>query len=334
MTSASPVPRASMVVLAFNQQDFIEQAIRSAFAQDYPNLEILISDDGSSDRTAEIIRRLVNEYDGPHEVRINQRPKPNGILDHIYDAVGKTTGQWIVGQAGDDLSYPHRVSEIVRAFQESGADAVWSSFDKIDAKGALIERNAQPRPEFEIGRFFRDWKPVQLTGATSAYVRRLFAAVRCPDQPIMAEDYFFSLILGLRRRLVRFIDEPLVAYRVHGQSLTSSYSDLLGVEEYERRVAKTARWGTEIFRLLEDYSADASLIDPSWGSPAELDMTRIRQHRAFLDYVARWMEASPAARISALLRFRDRKQIRWLLPRTFGLNGLVALKRLRSAARA
>src|SRR5690606_870089 len=61
-------PLVTFAVLAYQQEDLIRQAIEAAFAQTYSPLEIILSDDGSGDRTFEVIERMAAAYDGPHSV--------------------------------------------------------------------------------------------------------------------------------------------------------------------------------------------------------------------------------------------------------------------------
>ena len=58
----SAVPKVSIMIVSFNQRNFVAEAIESAVNQDYANLEVVISDDGSTDGTAEIIAQLQSRY--------------------------------------------------------------------------------------------------------------------------------------------------------------------------------------------------------------------------------------------------------------------------------
>ena len=71
----TPTPERPLVTFAlfsYNQEQFIRQAVESAFAQTYSPLEIILSDDFSSDGTFEIMQEMVAAYSGPHRVVLNQ----------------------------------------------------------------------------------------------------------------------------------------------------------------------------------------------------------------------------------------------------------------------
>ena len=61
-------PLVTLALFAYNQEDYVDEAIMAAFAQTYQPLEIILSDDYSSDRTFEVMQEMAREYQGPHEV--------------------------------------------------------------------------------------------------------------------------------------------------------------------------------------------------------------------------------------------------------------------------
>ena len=64
--------KASIVLLCFNQEDLIEESLNSCLQQDYSNLEIVISDDASTDNTISIIEKKLGKYQGNHKIIVNK----------------------------------------------------------------------------------------------------------------------------------------------------------------------------------------------------------------------------------------------------------------------
>ena len=64
--------RATAVVLAYNQSRFVKEAVNSVLSQDFDGLEVILSDDGSSDDTFEIMSQMASSYKGPHTIRLNK----------------------------------------------------------------------------------------------------------------------------------------------------------------------------------------------------------------------------------------------------------------------
>ena len=69
-------PPFSFLMITYNQEQYIADALNSALAQDYPNLEIIVSDDCSSDQTFAIATDIASNYRGPHKITLN-RNEPN-----------------------------------------------------------------------------------------------------------------------------------------------------------------------------------------------------------------------------------------------------------------
>ena len=97
------LPKVSVMIPTYNQQQYIVRAIKSALAQNYPNLEVVISDDQSSDATAEVVKQFLLEINDPR-VKYFRHERNLGILRNycttLYDCA---TGDWVINLDGDDF---------------------------------------------------------------------------------------------------------------------------------------------------------------------------------------------------------------------------------------
>lgn len=111
-------PLVSYCLVTYNQEKYIRDAIQSAFDQNYDNLEIIISDDCSSDRTPEIIDEMVANYHGPHKVIVNKNNPNLGIREHFnkiwYEIAN---GSFFLLAGGDDVSDPLRTKIYIEYFE-------------------------------------------------------------------------------------------------------------------------------------------------------------------------------------------------------------------------
>ena len=110
----SPI-NVTFFLLAYNQEEYIEAACRAALAQTYSPLEIIFSDDYSTDKTFEVIQKIVNDYQGPHKLKTIRNPTNMGLIAHINKAFETASGQLLVIAAGDDITLPHRTEVQVEA---------------------------------------------------------------------------------------------------------------------------------------------------------------------------------------------------------------------------
>jgi glycosyltransferase involved in cell wall biosynthesis len=212
-------PLVSFILLTYNQQQFVEEAVRSALLQTYEPLEIIISDDASTDRTFEKAASVIGEYKGPHSVtgRVNDRNL--GTNGHFNIAVGKAKGEFIVVAAGDDVSLPGRVEKLVRQWQ-SGASGVFSNATIIDAQGGTKDIFVRPGYKHMAG-----WREMVIAGThgawgcTLSWEKRVVESFGDMPEDIMGEDAVIPFRCGLLNGL-SYVDEPLVHYRDHGGNIS------------------------------------------------------------------------------------------------------------------
>ncbi|GAA4010231.1 glycosyltransferase [Sphingomonas humi] len=324
--SRDSLPLATMVILAYNQEEFIDEAIAAALAQDYSNLEIVFSDDCSTDGTFTRIERAVAAYKGPHRLVVNRTARNGtGLVRHFYEAVERSAGKFIIVGAGDDIAYPQRVGRLVEAWRETGAQAISSACQRIDAEGRPFGPVVgDPVGQHPPSRYFVNSSAGQIHGATAAYDRQVFENIRCPDQPIYTEDAFFGLMLAARGFSPHYLAEPLVGYRSHPGAISGGAYD---TAEFERRSAWAAGALADLLELLGS-PASKELVAPDYGTQAVIDWEKLRGDLAYSRYRAGWMTMSLPARLAAMVRFTDPQQRRWMLPRLFGLRPLAASKKL------
>ena len=135
-------PLVSVVMCSYNGIGLIERAIGSILAQTHSNLELLVSDDGSSDGTRDYLASL----DDPR-VRIVLQPENLGYLANKNAAIGLARGDLITQQDQDDVSDPHRLARLVEAIARSGRSIIGCGYRRIGLDGGEV---AVVAPESEI----------------------------------------------------------------------------------------------------------------------------------------------------------------------------------------
>jgi glycosyltransferase involved in cell wall biosynthesis len=309
-------PEVSLILIGYNNERFVEEAINSAFAQNYPRLQIILSDDCSTDQTFEAMKQAAASYAGPHLVELNRTESNCGTVAHLYHAVRRAKGGLIVLAAADDISYPHRVNTLADTWRETGAQALFSSQDLIDESGRILERDHRYD---DSSLEWNDYFPgaCLIRGATSAYARSTFADVKQPTSRILFEDTFFTLMLHLAGKPIVFVDQPLVQYRVHDAAITNAnFREQTSAQLIERE-RRTETYARSILAVLDAFERELGDKAP----PA-----RLASDRAFYEFRTRWMKASFSDRLAALARARRHQHRRWLLARHFGPNALAWLK--------
>ena len=261
----TPPPLVSVIVVAYKQEPFIRAAVRSALAQTYAPLEIVLCDDCSPDRTFEIMQEEAQAYRGPHAVVLHRNPTNLGVAGNYNQAASLAKGDLIVVQDGDDISHPDRTAKLAYASQHpTPVDMVCSRFSMIDGAGeALPEWKLPPVSPTNLEDALRRGS-ISAAGCASAYSRALWTKYGPIDPEVLQEDGVLPF-RALLERGIRIVGEPLVEYRVHGGNLFA------GRTPPRARVAMR-RWARNWVAISRDWRRswtvsgreDAVFLRPLW----------------------------------------------------------------------
>jgi glycosyltransferase involved in cell wall biosynthesis len=130
----SDLPLVTIVTPAYNQADYLSETIDSVLAQDYPNIEYIVIDDGSTDCTSEILKQYDGRIRGESQANIGQA----ATLNRGWQM---GSGQIVGYLSADDLLKPFAISESVPfMLRNPEAILVYPDFELIDAKGKFIRK--------------------------------------------------------------------------------------------------------------------------------------------------------------------------------------------------
>jgi glycosyltransferase involved in cell wall biosynthesis len=221
-------PLISFILGCYNQELFIREALESAFAQTYSPLEIVISDDCSSDRTFDVVREMAAEYKGPHKLKLNRNSTNRGIGGNVNRAIEMCEGELALVAAGDDVSVPHRTEVTFQFWEQSGrrATSLCSSYTTISAEGNEMglggfrgdpnDTRAVMPLEGDLFEFLSTRRPA-VCGCSHAWSPELFKYFG----PLKSD--LEDLVLSFRSLAISqilYIREPLVKYRRHGANVS------------------------------------------------------------------------------------------------------------------
>lgn len=255
-------PLVSFVLFHYNQENLVARAMKAALAQDYHPLEIIVSDDCSSDGTWAAIQEIAASYHGSHRLRTVRNESNMGIGPHVGKVGMMAQGELIVQADGDDISAPDRVSRIVAEWVAQGKPegALHSAVRIPDKHGHYrISRGRGADPDkASLDYFVRNQFRGQFYGAAAAYTKGVFS--RFPPLCSGFEDValnFRALLIGR----VMYVDGALVDYNISDDSV----SHPLRIWERDRG----RRWFDSIYRNLEAMEVDYSHYLASQGLTAD-----------------------------------------------------------------
>jgi hypothetical protein len=244
-------PLVSILVIAYNQAQQIGDAIGSALAQTYQPLEIIISDDASSDATFAAIEAAVAGYSGAHRVITRRNTVNQGISAHLSQLAQMAHGELLFVAAGDDMSAPQRCERVVDFWLAHGRrpDLIATDLADMDEAGHVHERVSPT--ELDTYRSFDDWLAGRpwLIGAAHTWSRRLFERFG-PMLPGAAAEDQIMVLRAILSGGAMSLREPLVRYRRGGLSRKRRYGS---VDELIARMRQSNRHGlAELAQLQRD----------------------------------------------------------------------------------
>jgi len=315
-------PLVTLAVLVYNQVDYVESSIRGALSQDYSNLEIIISDDCSTDGTFNRVKEIVSQYKGDHTVRVNQTSKNKCTLGHFFDVIDLASGELLVLAAGDDISKPERVTKTVNVWKEESAVGIFSNYELIDGDGDGVANGEIYNPSGEsllLTRVFKKADSFDIHGASSSYDMSFLSSLPRVNGRFFFEDTFMTFMINILGGKISKIDEPLVFYRSHSDSISNAKSELYSlssIQSTEKRASDYAANKYELYILLREIA----LSIPNNKINILFDFHELNSHIDKLKLKSSWTKSLFLKRVSYTYKYRQDKHFyKWITPRILGL---------------
>jgi glycosyltransferase involved in cell wall biosynthesis len=244
-------PLISVIVTTYNYAHTVGTAIRSVLAQDYPNLEVLVLDNASTDATQAVVRDLARD----RRVRYHRHPTNIGMVRNHNAGLRMAKGRYVSFLSADDFLMPGFLSRSFAFLQaHPEIDVRYGSTYFVDPHerfSGIRQMAGQPLFAYEGGR--NEFASLLAEGCYMCFptmlVRRdLYERFGPLDESITAADY--DIVLRWAERGVRFAydPEPVVGVRLHPhqQSSVQNYvADGTDLKEILALIRRFTRPGTE-----------------------------------------------------------------------------------------
>jgi len=213
-------PLVTVAMSSYNHEDYVEEAILSIINQTYKNIELIVIDDGSKDRTRDILSELQKQYGFFLEFHENQ-----GICKTLNKAINQyANGKYIDFLASDDIMMPNKIEKQLKFFEENPEyDMVFGKVHMIDANGKIIENFKIFEPFDEPVKYisFDMLIDNNRIPAPSIMMRRsIWDKCGGYDENMIIEDFDLSLKIAHNGKIA-YLDDYFAYYRWHGQNLST-----------------------------------------------------------------------------------------------------------------
>jgi len=228
-------PLVSIVTPSFNQADFIEETLCSVLEQDYPRIEYIVIDGGSTDGSVEIIRKYADRL----AYWVSERDA--GQSDAINKGLRRATGDIVAWLNSDDYYVPHALTAAVQclvAHPEAGM--VYGNVDVVDAHGQVLKRGVGS--DYDLARQLL--QEIIVPQPAAFWWRRVTEDVGYLRTDLhYAMDWDLWLRIG-RRYSIHHLRRSLAVFRRSGVNKTAAHPD---------------RIAGEVTSILDDLYRDAQL---------------------------------------------------------------------------
>jgi len=233
-------PLVSVVIPAYNCEQYIKATVLSVIDQTYKNIEIIIIDDGSSDATGAVCKSLANEYDN-----IIYIYESNGGVSRARNiGLNKCTGEYICFLDGDDLWPNNKVAAQVEYLENNiNSHFICGNYVEVSADFKLAQNHQliitqQLDPQKSGWVYCKQLKGLHIHIITLMFRKELIDEVYFDEMLNIAEDYDLWLRI-MAKYQISFLDACLAYYRRHSSSImTKPQKECYKAIVLERNVKK------------------------------------------------------------------------------------------------
>jgi glycosyltransferase involved in cell wall biosynthesis len=213
-------PLVSVALATYQGEGFLREQLETIYAQSWPNIEVVASDDASHDGTVAILA----EYAERRGLRYRANSETVGIAQNFGRALALCQGDMVALADQDDLWKPHKIARLVEAIDD--ATLIYCNIGEVIEPDGKRRIDPSHEPTLRFARAHGSGRPVRYLLAQNWVVshsilfRRELLDVALPiPETLFYHDGWLALLAACRGG-IRFLDEPLQTYRRHAQSFT------------------------------------------------------------------------------------------------------------------
>lgn len=210
----------SVIIPAYNCEDFVGATLDSVIAQTYQNWEAILVDDCSTDNTAEIIKKYAFK---DSRIKYHKLKENSGAAVSRNTAVELANGKYLAFLDSDDLWFSKKLEKQIAFMKEKGNVFSCTSYTKIDEQGNYLGKTINVNNKYT----YKELLKKNCGNSTVIYDAEAVGKVKIPNIR-KRNDYVMWLQVIKKAKYLHGIDEPLGCHRIRTGSLSRNKFSLVG----------------------------------------------------------------------------------------------------------
>lgn len=202
----SVVPIVSIIMPAYNSADFIGEAISSVQLQTYENWELIVIDDGSDDKTCELVEKFA---ESDSRIRLYKNEKNIGVAKTRNRGFDLCNGKYVALLDSDDTWYPEKIAKQIAILEDRNAHIAYSSYAIVDMDNVKLKKDYVVPEEADFKRLLKE----NVIGCSTVMLTRDIVCNYRFESEFFHEDYVLWLDLLLNGYKAVGCSETLVNWR-------------------------------------------------------------------------------------------------------------------------
>lgn len=281
-------PLVSVVMAVFNGEKYLRAAIDSILRQTMDNFELIIVDDGSTDRSLAIVRSYQDA-----RIRVIENDRNIGLATSLNKGIDAARGMWIARMDADDIALPHRFERQLQWLEETGADICGSWIKLFGTTDTRILKHSQTNDAIKMELLFG----TPFAHPSVMMKTELVKQLRYDKIWEKCEDYDLWERAARAGWKMSNVPEVLLLYRQHGAQISTGSSNLQQAlaQKIRRRywefvfesMGLNCKWIDEVLKIREPSSPKPNMDDVDAAFTALLQNSQGEARETIFDYATR-----------------------------------------------
>lgn len=250
----------SIVIPVYNGEKFIKESILSCINQTYKNIEIIVVNDGSLDKTKDIVLELCAEY---KNIKFIDYKENKGKVVAINKGVEESTGEYIAIHAADDVCFDYRIKLQVETIQSNeNIVLVCGDMQEVDQELKVIAESFKLKNNIEFKKYNQTYELIKqnfVSGGTILLKSKCKNKIFPIPEVLKFEDWWIAVKASVIGEIV-YIEKAIIKYRKHSNNDNNRENSSCDkqIEHREVLIKRNVDYYTEFRKI---FSFDSEIMD-------------------------------------------------------------------------